>query len=186
MIDLSQYDTSYDLQLIKLMIEILKPYILFKKPSDIFQEKDIQIYQIIEGKKEGKILTIKEYIHFIQIKFPNIIQEEIETILQHNKIESVKKEIFESRISNGEFKLPLFLETIDKNLYEFFIEEFNQKSQEELSALKEYYRGLNYKENRELRDDKHNYFQKIQELNRMVNGKVQSVIQFIDNLKYYL
>ena len=40
MIDLSQYDTSYDLQLIKLMIEILKPYILFKKPSDIFQEKD--------------------------------------------------------------------------------------------------------------------------------------------------
>ena len=137
-------------------------------------------------KKEGKILTIKEYIHFIQIKFPNIIQEEIETILEHNKIESVKKEIFESRRSNGEFKLPLFLETIDKNLYEFFIEEFNQKSQEELSALKEYYRGLNYKENRELRDDKHNYFQKIQELNRMVNGKVQSVIQFIDNLKYYL
>ena len=138
MIDFTKYDTSYELQSIQLMIDILKPYILFKNSS----EEDIQIYQMIEG-KENKKLTVNEYIRYIQIIFPNIIHGEIETLHEHNHIETVKKEVIDSRRSNGEFKLLLFLGTTnDKSLYEFFIDEFNQMDNKGLLELRKYYKGL--------------------------------------------
>ena len=181
MIDFTKYDTSYELQSIQLMIDILKPYILFKKSS----EEDIQIYQMIEG-KENKKLTVNEYIRYIQIIFPNIIHGEIETLHERNRIETVKKEVIDSRRSNGEFKLPLFLGTTnDKSLYEFFIDEFNQMDNNGLLELKKYYKGPDYNENKRLINEKYIYYEKISKFNRSKNGTIRDVIQFLDNLKYY-
>ena len=179
----TKYDTSYELQSMQLMIEILKPYILFKKS---IQEKDIQIYQIVEDKEEHKLLTMEEYIHFIQIIFPNIIHGEIEELLERNRIETVRKEVFDSRRRNGGFKLPLFLEECDRSLYEFYMDEFNQKDKEGISELRDYYTGPQYDEITQIRNDKYTYLENIKKFNRKMNGKIQDVIQFISNLKYYL
>ena len=184
MIDFTQYDTSYELQSIQLMIEILEPYILFKKPD---KGEKIEIYQFMNDKKEQKQLTIKEYIHFIQIKYPKIISDEIETLLERNRVETIKKELFDSRRRNGEFKLPLFIGTSDdKGIYEFFIEEFNQKDNQGLSEIKEYYTGDQYKENKDLRDENISYLKELQDFTRLKNGAIQDVIQFLENLNYYL
>ena len=184
MINLTNYDTSYELQSIQLMIEILEPYILFKKQDN---GEKVEIYQFMNDKKEQKHLTIKEYIHFIQIKFPKIISNEIETILERNRIETIKKELFDSRRSNGDFKLPLFIGTSDdKGIYEFFIDEFNQKDNNALSELREYYKGDQYKENKDLIDEKYNYLKEIQDFFRLKNGTIRDIIQFLENLIYYL
>jgi len=184
MIDFTQYDTSYELQSIQLMIEILKQYILFEKQD---KEGIVHIYQIMNDKKAKEPLTIKEYIHFIQIKFPKIISEEIETILELNRVETIKKELFDSRRKNGDFKLPLFIGTSDdKGIYEFFIEDFNQKDNEALSEIRKYYKGDQYKENKDLRDEKYSNLKELQDFIRLKNGAIRDVIQFLENLNYYL
>ena len=125
--------------------------------------------------------------HFIQITFPKIISDEIETILERNRIETIKKELFDSRRSNGDFKLPLFIGTSDdKGIYEFFIDEFNQKDNNALSELREHYKGNQYKENKDLIDEKYNYLKEIQGFIRLKNGAIRDVIQFFENLNYYL
>ena len=189
MIDFTQYDTSYELQSIQLMIEILKPYILFKKPD---KGEKVEIYQFMNDKKEQKQLTIKEYIHFIQIKYPKIISDEIETILERNRVETIKKELFDSRRRNGEFKLPLFIGTSDdKGIYEFFIEEFNQKDNQGLSEIKEYYTGDQYKENKDLRDENISYLKELQDFTRlrmeqyrMLSNSLRTLIIICKTFKY--
>ena len=184
MIDFTMYDTTYELQSMQLMINILQPYITFKKEEG----KDTQIYQITEDKDE-KHITMKEYIHFIQMIFPKIIQEEIDPLFDQNKTETIKKEIFNSRRSNGVFRLPLFLGTGDDSAYGLYTHEFNQMSVEELTKFKEYYKGgINslYNEKLKLINEQSIYLENVQKFNRKVNGTIQGVIQFIRNLEYYL
>ena len=102
MIDFTKYDTSYEIQSMQLMIDILQPYMTFKKEEG----KDTQIYMVSEEKDE-KPITMKEYIHFIQIIFPKMIQGEIDSLYDQKQKDTIMKEIFESRRSNGEFRLPL-------------------------------------------------------------------------------
>ena len=180
-IDFTQYDTSYELQSMQLLIEILQPYITFKKE----QNKDTQIYQTIEDKGK-KLITTKEYIHFIQMIFPKIIQEEIESLFDQSQTETIKKEVFDSRRSNGEFRLPLFIGTKDNSVYECYIQEFNQMGVEELTEFKKYYKGSldsSYNEKLKLIKGQYTYLEKVQKFNRKMNGKIQDVIQFIGNLE---
>ena len=184
MIDFTKYDTSYELQSMQLMIDILQPYITFKKEEG----KDTQIYIVTENKDE-KHITMKEYIHFTQMIFPKIIQEEIDDLSDQNQKETIKKEIFNSRRSNGVFRLPLFLGTGDDIKYGLYTHEFNQMSVEELTKLKEYYKGgINslYNEKMKEIDEKSVYLENVRILNRRMNGKIQDVVQFIRNLEYYL
>ena len=184
MIDFTKYDTSYELQSMQLMIDILQPYITFKKEEG----KDTQIYIVTENKDE-KHITMKEYIHFTQMIFPKIIQEEIDDLSDQNQKETIKKEIFNSRRSNGVFRLPLFLGTGDDIKYGLYTHEFNQMSVEELTKLKEYYKGgINslYNEKMKEIDEKSVYLENVRIQNRKMNGSIQDVIQFIRNLEYYL
>ena len=180
----TKYDTSYELQSMQLMIDILQPYITFKKEEG----KDTQIYIVTENKDE-KHITMKEYIHFTQMIFPKIIQEEIDDLSDQNQKETIKKEIFNSRRSNGVFRLPLFLGTGDDIKYGLYTHEFNQMSVEELTKLKEYYKGgINslYNEKMKEIDEKSVYLENVRIQNRKMNGSIQDVIQFIRNLEYYL
>tara|TARA_B100000579_G_scaffold112214_1_gene89754 strand:+ start:2470 stop:3027 length:558 start_codon:yes stop_codon:yes gene_type:complete len=185
MIDFTKYDTSYELQSMQLMINILQPYITFKKEEG----NDIQIHIVTEDKVE-KPITMKEYIHFIQIIFPKMIQGDIDSLYDQKQKDTIMKEIFESRRSNGEFRLPLFLGTTDDSVYERYIQEFNQMGVEELEEFKKAYKkGLldsPYNEKMKEIDEKSVYLENVRILNRRMNGTIQDVIQFIRNLEYYL
>ena len=185
MIDFTKYDTSYEIQSMQLMIDILQPYITFKKEEG----NDIQIHIVTEEKDEKQI-TMKEYIHFIQIIFPKMIQKDIDSLYEQKQKDTIMKEIFESRRSNGEFRLPLFLGTTEDGVYERYIQEFNQMGVEELTEFKNAYKkGLldsPYNEKMKEIDEKSVYLENVRILNRRMNGKIQDVVQFIRNLEYYL
>lgn len=184
MIDFTKYDTSYELQSMQLMIDILQPYITFKKEGN-----GIQIY-IVTDNKDEKPITMKEYIHFIQIIFPKMIQRDIDSLYDQKQKDTIMKEIFESRRSNGEFRLPLFLGTTDDSVYEHYIKEFNQMDVEELNEFKTAYKkgplDSPYNEKMKEIDEKSIYLEKVKVLNHKMNGKIQDVVQFIHNLEYHL
>jgi len=185
MIDFTKYDTNYELQSMQLMIDILQPYITFKNEEG----KGIQIY-IVTDNKDEKHITMKEYIHFIQIIFPKMIQKDIDSLYEQKQKDTIMKEIFESRRSNGEFRLPLFLGTTDDSIYEHYIKEFNQMDVEELNEFKNAYKkGIldsPYNEKMKEIDEKSVYLEDVRILNRKMNGTIQNVIQFTGNLEYYL
>ena len=186
MIDFTNYDTNYELQSMKLMIDILQPYITFKKEEG----RGIQIY-IVTDNKDEKPITMKEYIHFIQTIFPKMIQKDIDSLYDQKQKDTIMKEIFESRRSNGEFRLPLFLGTTDASIYEHYIKEFNQMDVEELNEFKNAYKKKGildspYNEKMKEIDEKSVYLEEVGVLNRKMNGTIQNVIQFIRNLEYYL
>tara|TARA_B100000686_G_C16722579_1_gene935842 strand:+ start:290 stop:853 length:564 start_codon:yes stop_codon:yes gene_type:complete len=187
MIDFTTYDTSYELQSMQLMIDILQPHIFFKKPTEDIANMEIQIYKMVDGTIDNS-LTIKEYIHFIQIIFPKMIQKEINSLYDQKRKETIKKEIFDSRRSNGQFRLPLFLETGDNNVYEAYTQDFNKMNVEELTKMEEYYKDGKklYHGDMKLIDEQSTYLENIRDFNRKMNGTIQDVIQFIRNLEYYL
>ena len=81
-IDLNEYDISYELQFTTFMLTLLEPYIRFDRNSEepqIFRKGGGTRLLIEEG------ISVKEYVYFIQYTFPNIINTEIrllkETIL---------------------------------------------------------------------------------------------------------
>ena len=104
-IDLSKYDVSYDIQFTKLMIKILQPFIMFKKSKNYtYTNKRLNIYRnkdqifltdnddraphpwndsgyIRRGpftKEVGwEIISLEEYMHFIQSIFPRRIEIEL-------------------------------------------------------------------------------------------------------------
>lgn len=83
-INLDDYDLSYEIQYIQLFIELLKPYIKFeivKNRSD----KLFNIYLINEGK--SRQLNQKQFIYFLQLDFPRIIQMRISSQLEEEKEE---------------------------------------------------------------------------------------------------
>ena len=82
-IDLNEYDISYELQFTTFMLTLLEPYIRFDRKSE-----EPQIYRKGGGTRllieEG--ISVKEYVYFIQYTFPNIIDTEIR-ILKENMLD---------------------------------------------------------------------------------------------------
>ena len=62
----------YEIEYLHFMINILEPFIEFKSG----QSNDVTI--IFKGKEasENKVINTKQFIHFIQITFPNFIKDE--------------------------------------------------------------------------------------------------------------
>ena len=85
-VDLTTYNIAYEIQCIELMIEALKPFIHFS----INSYGNIDIRRRGKGvMKEGNI-NGKDYIHFIQKTFPNIIDDEIKQLNELSDDEKVK------------------------------------------------------------------------------------------------
>ena len=82
-INLDDYDLSYEIQYIQLFIELLKPYIKFEIKNQF--EKSFNIYLINGG--QSRKLNQKQFIYFIQLDFPRIIQMRISSQLEEEKEE---------------------------------------------------------------------------------------------------
>ena len=72
-IELNEYDLSYELQFTTFMITLLEPYIRFGRKSEA-----TEIYRKGGKSPAGEErISVKEYVYFIQYTFPNIIDTEI-------------------------------------------------------------------------------------------------------------
>ena len=136
-INLLDYDVSYDIQYMKLMIEILKPYIHFQKPSTIFEDRKISIYQEVNTVRN--VISLNEYIYFIQYTFPLIIRNELNKYRKEKNYEELRKDILSNQRKGPErFKLPLFMDTggFEKECTRT-VEELNQLNKDEIKEVKE-------------------------------------------------
>ena len=180
-INLLDYDVSYDIQYMKLMIEILKPYIHFQKPSTIFEDRKISIYQEVNTVRN--VISLNEYIYFIQYTFPLIIRNELNKYRKEKNYEELRKDILSNQRKGPErFKLPLFMDTggFEKECTRT-VEELNQLNKDEIKEVKE--ENMNRLEKL---SGKINYLEEIQKINREKNGSIDDVIHFIEKLEYVL
>ena len=122
LINLSNYDLSFEKQFMNFMIRFLMPYILFKKPqlNDKPIPKQVNIYRTTLGswnsgihplhpnptfrglippnrpgtKELGlEIISFEEFIHFLHCILPKIIQDEIKTNKKELDFVGIKQEI---------------------------------------------------------------------------------------------
>ena len=194
-INLEEVDLSYDIQYIEFMLRILEPYITFKNLPNEHSKYVIKIYRNIEyywrhpnlGKNRqnvsGKTLdmiSLEEYIYFIQSIFPKLIQSKNKEEFCY---EECKEEILiHQRKTEPRFKLPIFSDLTNiEDLCVSFLEEINKCSKEEIKLMKE-----KNKENLERITKQISYLEKIQEINREKNGSIRDVIYFIQNLGNYI
>ena len=202
-IDLSKFDLSYDIQYTKLMIKLLQPFIMFKKSNrvdglNIYRNKD-QIFltdnddrapqpwndscYIRRGpftKEDGwEIISLEEYVHFIQSIFPKRIEIELNRNKEDLAYEGIKKEILlNPKKSYPRFKIPMFIDgEMDKA--NDIVRELNQLNKQEAKETLE---------QTELNIDKLaskvSYLEEVKKINREKNGTIDNVIQFIKNLDY--
>tara|TARA_Y100000768_G_scaffold388770_1_gene387013 strand:+ start:5633 stop:6229 length:597 start_codon:yes stop_codon:yes gene_type:complete len=195
-IDLSQYDTSYELQCIDFIVEALKPYIRFS----INYYGNIEINRIGVMKKEERIKS-EDYIIFIQRTFPKLINEEINKINEMFDDERVKKITFTEtykRIFENNYSIHSIHSTISKlNMkqkikYETFKKMFNEMEKDgTINQQSEYYKEnenttSDYSKKLEEFKEKLNYLYELKKINRKINGTIQDTVQFLENIKVYL
>ena len=196
-IDLSQYDTSYELQCIDFIVEALKPYIRFS----INYYGNIEINRIGGGGVKEERIKSEDYIIFIQRTFPKIINEEIEKINEMFDDERVKKITFTEtykRIFGNNYSIHSIHSTISKlNMkqkikYETFKKMFNEMEKDgTINQQSEYYKEnentiSDYSKKLEGFKEKLNYLYELKKINRKINGTIQDTVQFLENIKVYL
>ena len=122
LINLSNYDLSFEKQFMNFMIRFLMPYILFKKPqlNDKPIPKQVNIYRTTLGSWDSgihplhpnptfrglippnrpgtkelglEIISFEEFIHFLHCILPKIIQDEIKTNKKELDFVGIKQEI---------------------------------------------------------------------------------------------
>ena len=196
-IDLSQYDTSYELQCIDFIVEALKPYIRFS----INYYGNIEINRIGGGGVKEERIKSEDYIIFIQRTFPKIINEDIEKINEMFDDERVKKITFTEtykRIFGNNYSIHSIHSTISKlNMkqkikYETFKKMFNEMEKDgTINQQSEYYKDhenttSDYSKKLEEFKEKLNYLYEIKKINLKINGTIQDTVQFLENIKVYL
>ena len=113
-INLNEYDVSYDIQYMKFMVKLLAPYIHFK-----VRKSKVNIYRNVEYRKDPlwkvgdrphfEIINLNQYIEFIQCDFPRIIQSNIKKSEEDFSYEECKQDLLlDERDRAPYFKLPIF------------------------------------------------------------------------------
>ena len=126
-----------------------------------------------------EIISLEEYMHFIQSIFPRRIEIELNQTKEELAYEGVKKEILlNPKKSHPRFKIPMFIDG-EMNKANDIVRELNQLNKEGAKdALKQ----------TELNIDKLaskvSYLEEVKKINREKNGTIDNVIQFIKNLDY--
>ena len=179
-INLDDYDLSYDIQYMEFMVKLLQPYITFKYTGS--QDHSRPVMDIYRNINEGisQKFTLEGYIHFIQCIFPQMIQSEIKEIKEELNYEESKQDILRSqRKKKPMFKLPMFMEADIEDKCNIFVEEVNSYNVEELKLEKE--------QNKKKLNDllgKIRYLEKVQEINRERNGSIKDVIYLFENIHF--
>ena len=193
MIDLDEYDLSYEIQFITFMITLLEPYIRFECKGGV-----PQIYRKGGGMRllieEG--ISVKEYVYFIQYTFPNIIDTEIKLLNEQESDARMKKNILAYICCPGRYteRELLNLTLPEIKAYDMF----KEMSQEEINEQKRYYdidqkvgsgrvviadTFKTFLGDKQYREKKLKYLKSIKIINKG-NGKVKDVMQFLENLQY--
>ena len=185
-INLEDYDLSYEIQYIAFMITVLKPYITFNFENDDDELKVLKIYAKtpVVGEEEEE-LTEMEYIHFIQHTFPDIINNEIKITEERWIEKDIQKKIFNDNYLDG-FSREIDYRGKDKVHFDIFKKMDPQKIKEQIpyyvnsvgtmSTIHDILMGLS---------EKITYLEKLCNINKEKNGSIKDVIQFLENLKYY-
>lgn len=196
-VNLEEYDTSYDIQSMELMTELIKPFILFKKTKkgsiNIYRKVDNLALQTLSPKfpltgrtrypEDSSIEMIKlnEYLYFIQCVFPRVIQYEINKNKKEQTYEGFKQDIIENKRNvKPRFRLPLFMDVGDfKDQCIIIVEKLNQCNEEEYIVTKE----QNKKRLDEL-SERIEYLGKVSRINKEKNGTIDNAIHSLEILNY--
>ena len=205
--NIDDYDISYEKQYMELMVQLLKPYIVFRENSQYPRDSKlytVNIYRkinnsncdpifkewinklkltpsdILEKNKVEEHTSIHDYIDFIQCIFPKMIREEIKYYKRKLDFENCKKDILDGqRNSEPRFKSPMFLDTVIEDECIQYVEELNQFNKEQIQGIKE-----QNKIDLEQIPKRISYLEKISEINRVKNGSIDNIINFLKNLHY--
>ena len=101
-IELNEYDMSYELQFTTFMITLLEPYIRFDRKSEA-----PEIYRKGGKSPAGeKRIPVKEYVYFIQYTFPNIIDTEIRLMKEKILDERTNKDrLYQLHVASLSYKI---------------------------------------------------------------------------------
>ena len=101
-IDLNEYDLSYELQFTTFMITLLEPYIRFGRKSEA-----PEIYRKGGRSPAGEErISVKEYVYFIQYTFPNIIDTEIRLMKEKILDERTNKDrLYQLHVASLSYKI---------------------------------------------------------------------------------
>tara|TARA_Y100000817_G_scaffold219816_1_gene173345 strand:+ start:3308 stop:3940 length:633 start_codon:yes stop_codon:yes gene_type:complete len=195
----------YELEYIYFMIEVLKPFIEFKRVSSrgcsvrSGQGTDqIRIYL----KRSSEMIDKKQFIHFIQITFPEKIKEEINNVeysISRKNLYNAEKKIFKAflEMDRNDFKNEYVLQSdkndstiatkflnsnyveIDKYRTYYGIPIPNNDHVEGCSALPEAEKIINFK-------NELTYFNKLLTFNFHKHKQIEDVLKFINSLDYVI
>ena len=153
-IDLNEYDLSYDIQFVSFMITLLDPYIYFvsNKSNNVMglSLKTIQIFKkngdpnnTLNINSDSQELNHGQFIEFIQHTFPDIITDQLKMNIELYREENIKYKIFrETYMENfNEYKY-----RFDDNMDEYtkYCKYFQKMNKEEIMNQMKYYDPTNY------------------------------------------
>ena len=195
----------YELEYIYFMIEVLKPFIEFKRVSSrgcsvrSGQGTDqIRIYL----KRSSEMIDKKQVIHFIQITFPEKIKEEINNVEYSKsriKLYNAEKRIFKAflEMDLNNFKNEYVLQS-DKN-DSTIATKFLNSNYVEIDKYRTYYgigiptndqvegcSALPQAEKKSTLKNKLTYFNKLLTFNLHKHKQIDDVLKFINSLDYVI
>ena len=214
-IDLNEYDLSYDIQFVAFMITLLDPYIYFDPNKEnkimvpdgdgirperiikIYKKKNNHLYKEelnhalnINSKQEE--LNYGQFIEFIQHTFPDIINDQLKMNTELFREENIKCKIFRETYLNN-FNEYKYRFDDNKEEYTKYCKYFQNMNKEGIMNRMNYYEPNNFDLNNNTPfrlktkelQDKINYLKEIKKINRDRNGSIKDVLQFLENLKYF-
>ena len=126
-----------------------------------------------------EIISLEEYMHFIQLIFPRRIEIELNQTKEELAYEGVKKEILlNPKKTYPRFKIPMFID-VELNKANDIVRELNQLNKEGAKEALE-----QTQLNIDKLASKVSYLEEVKKINREKNGTIDNVIQFIKNLDY--
>lgn len=180
--NLKDYNLSYEIQYIQLFVELLKPYIRFEYNPQFNGDK-LKIYLMNHDKTEVQ-LEKKQFIYFIQLDFPRIINIRMSQLLEEEKNERNN-----------------YTEYINHTTGQYVLQKLEVLSREEMIAKKRYYtsgeRKLIHSRYQTLPSEyelklselnqKKDTLNSISELNQKYHGKIKEIHHFLEMIEnYYL
>ena len=174
----------YEIEYINFIINILEPFIDFKfnKGDDVIKifYKDSKLPG---GKKE---ISVKEFIHFIQISFPRFIKEEANDLRKVINKEHQDKDTFERFLKLGidEFKDSYVKQKKEKDdMYDTVI----NMNTDEIEKRKTFYNDdKGYNELSKVMRSKLTYLDRLLHFNKEKHSKIDDILKLVENIKYLL
>ena len=189
----------YELEYIHFMINILNPYIDISRIKENDND-DGTIKMMMRRSETDKVeLTNAHFVHFLQVSFPKIINDESSTIKSEMDTKHLEHDIFECYLR---MDLDDFKKTYEKNDSDSFYLKLINMNEEELTKMKKYY-GLDSSKsksedskstvgdvdyNKELEElgRRLTYLERLSDFNKKKHSTISNILELVDNFKYII